>query len=310
MSCRRFATEQCIDLDHQTNSATFYSNLYQMSSTQFHSVPFPDCGYVAPWRICPLNLCVVAPWRTCPLSLCVVAPWRTCLFSLCVGMLSCAPHGISAQVLFSFVFSGDPLCVLGRMRAAKRSRLLSVAGVGKVSDRGLQEMLAAVRREPQLLEDNTSSDAIQRAFDSVANAVKAESILEMEDGTQFTWFHAEPAAILRYFLRECRDFERLFKARLAARPCTPDSPWKLVLHTDEVTPGNALRPDNRRKSWLWYFSFVDLGAELLCREECWLPFGILRSHIVKDVRGGLSATFTSVLQAFLPGPKALTALAS
>ena len=196
------------------------------------------------------------------------------------------------------------------MRAAKRSRLLSVAGVGRVSDKGLQEILEAVRREPSLLEDNTDVAAIQRALDSLADSVGTYSTLVQEDGTEFRWFHARPAAILSYFMRECPDFARLFDQRLLARPCTPDSPWRMILYLDEATPGSALRPDNRRKGWLVFFSFVELGAELLCREEFWLPFGFRRSVIVKKVRGGLSAVFKSVLRAFLPVTKASTALAS
>ena len=149
------------------------------------------------------------------------------------------------------------------MRAAKRSRLLSVAGVGSVSDRGLQAILEAVRREPRLLEDNTDAAAIQRALDSLADSVGTYSTLVHEDGTEFRWFHARPVAILSYFMKECSDFARLFNQRLLARPCTPDSQWRLILYLDEATPGSALRPDNRRKGWLVFFSFVDIGTELL-----------------------------------------------
>ena len=46
---------------------------------------------------------------------------------------------------------------------------------------------------------------------------------------------------------------------------------------------------------------MELGAELLCKEEFWLPFGFIRSVIVKKVRGGLSAVFKSVLRAFFTG---------
>ena len=43
------------------------------------------------------------------------------------------------------------------MRAAKRAkrqRLLSIAGVGRISDTGLEAVLAAIRKEPELLDDN------------------------------------------------------------------------------------------------------------------------------------------------------------
>ena len=52
-----------------------------------------------------------------------------------------------------------------------------MAGVGRVSDKGLQEILEAVRLEPRLLEDNTDDAAIQRALDSLADSVGTYSIL-------------------------------------------------------------------------------------------------------------------------------------
>ena len=70
-----------------------------------------------------------------------------------------------------------------------------MAGVGSVSDRGLQAILEAVRREPRLLEDNTDAAATQRALESLADIVGTYSTLEKEDGTEFIWFHAGRVAI-------------------------------------------------------------------------------------------------------------------
>ena len=69
---------------------------------------------------------------------------------------------------------------------------------------------------------------------------------------------------------------------------TPDGPLHLILYLDGVTPGNVLRPDNRRKIWSFYASFREFGWQRLCYEECWLPLAVLRSNMEHDITGRVS----------------------
>ena len=48
---------------------------------------------------------------------------------------------------------------------------------------------------------------------------------------------------------------------------------RLVLYGDGITPGSALTSDNKRKSFVWYGSFLELGP-LLCHEEIPPPYGL------------------------------------
>jgi hypothetical protein len=50
---------------------------------------------------------------------------------------------------------------------------------------------------------------------------------------------------------------------------------------DEITPGAVLKLVNDRKSWAWYFTFLEFGSQYIAREELWIPIGILRSGITK-----------------------------
>lgn len=75
-----------------------------------------------------------------------------------------------------------------------------------------------------------------------------------------------------------------------------------VLYMDEVTPGNVLRPDNRRKFWAFYFGFLEVGSTSLCREQFWLPLGVLRTCIAHDVKGGVSYAVRALLRSLLIGP--------
>ena len=52
-------------------------------------------------------------------------------------------------------------------------------------------------------------------------------------------------------------------ARVAeANPPSVASPWKLILYTDEVLPGNQLAYRNARKMWAIYWSILEFGSAL------------------------------------------------
>lgn len=88
-------------------------------------------------------------------------------------------------------------------------------------------------------------------------------------------------------------------------PCTPATPWTLLFATDEVTPGNVLRPDNRRKHHALYVSFLEFGV-YLCKTSAWLPVGVLRSCICRRIVGGISAAVKYLLHSWFTGPGSLS----
>ena len=57
-------------------------------------------------------------------------------------------------------------------------------------------------------------------------------------------------------------FTQLLLATLATNPSTHDRHWKLILYGDEVVPGNQLQPENTRKVWALYYSFVEFHGIL------------------------------------------------
>ena len=181
---------------------------------------------------------------------------------------------------------------------AKRRRLQALAGLGGISDNALVNLLAAVREQPEIVSDSTSRQDIQRTHDEAWESVGQIDDLELTEGGTFKWYHSRPSLVLNYVLARCPAFSALFQSRLRASPCTPTSPWSIVLYADEVTPGAALKPVNERKSWAWYFTFLQFGIENISREELWLPFGILRSGITKTVKGGVSAVARCVVRSF------------
>ena len=51
---------------------------------------------------------------------------------------------------------------------------------------------------------------------------------------------------------------------------------RLVLYADGITPGNVISPDNKRKSIVWYVSFIEFGDKLMF-EELWVAVALART---------------------------------
>ena len=50
---------------------------------------------------------------------------------------------------------------------------------------------------------------------------------------------SHPFAMLDYTLRTSAPFWDFFTSRLVLHPSTPETPWRVVLYTDEIVPGNV-----------------------------------------------------------------------
>ena len=70
---------------------------------------------------------------------------------------------------------------------------------------------------------------------------------------------------------------------------------RLILYSDGLTPGNALGHDNKRKSVIWYASFLEFG-ELLCHEECWVSLACARQSWVRKAPAGASGLTCRLLR--------------
>lgn len=60
---------------------------------------------------------------------------------------------------------------------------------------------------------------------------------------------------------------------------------KGFLYIDEVTPGNVIAPDNKRKSYIVYYTWLELAKLRL--DLSWIPVTVLRHDDVSKITGGL-----------------------
>ena len=107
---------------------------------------------------------------------------------------------------------------------------------------------------------------------------------------------AHPLAMIWKAYRECDAFAAFLDARLVAQPCTPDTPWKMILYGDEVHPGDVLGGNKARKFQAVYYSFLEFGLVALSNESLWFTLTTTRSSLVKKAAGGMAQVFGEVLK--------------
>ena len=73
---------------------------------------------------------------------------------------------------------------------------------------------------------------------------------------------------------------------------------RIVIYVDECTPGNVLRHDLGRQVQCVYWALCDWPSWMLQRTAAWPVFAIVRSSIINEMPGGLTAFMGKVLHTF------------
>lgn len=166
--------------------------------------------------------------------------------------------------------AAQPVTNVSRLQALR-------ATLPYMSHRALSAVLQAAQQGP--LPDSCSRSSVARSRDA---AVKLEtpygplhqhirvSVVGEDDPVCLEVQH--PFAILYWQVRHCQRFARFIVRLHGRQPSSPVQPWKLVIYTDEITPGNQMAYQNARKLWGWYWSVLDFGSAALSDEEC-VTFG-------------------------------------
>jgi hypothetical protein len=170
----------------------------------------------------------------------------------------------------------------------RRAALLDIIRRKRVSDAALADILASISKHnlPAM-----SRTAIGRLSAAEFNEVGITLSLPLQSGRSFAWEVVDLGKLCAYFMRECNSFRDLMQ-----KATLQHNTLELILYLDEVTPGNVLRPDNKRKIWAIYGSFHQFGGTALQAESAWLTLACLRSDIAKQVTGGVSSAMRVLLK--------------
>ena len=189
-------------------------------------------------------------------------------------------------------------------RAGKRRKLNNIRRqVPHVTASALAAILLAVKQDG-LPEGGISRWSLRKARDVEATTQTPlgpiHQVLQLytPSGELRDVHVAHPLALLWATVDRCKPFADFFLDRLRACPVTPEAPWRLILYTDEVTPGNPLAHENHRRFQAVYFSFLEFEHNALSREDAWLCCAAMSSSTVKELCAGLSQMVGAILKLF------------
>jgi len=190
------------------------------------------------------------------------------------------------------------------MRTYGSEELASMRSNVYISHRGIEALLTAVQKEG--FPTNFTKSSQLRARNHVASTPVAtygklvEPIeLPLKNGrTQVVWIQ-NPLAALCDAMHNLKGYASMVrKAMGEAHPPSSDKPWHLVIYSDEISM-SPLKED-RRKTMAVYYSFLELGADLLMREEAWFTVAVVRSTLLKQISGGASYMYRRILHQMFP----------
>jgi hypothetical protein len=119
--------------------------------------------------------------------------------------------------------------------------------------------------------------------------------LKLKDGATMDWPLPNVSSLLLWHY-ECNPLFR--EAMVAAVKAKPNTPLRLIVYSDEFTPGNVLHPEQRKKCCMWYLSVMEF-AQALSREHLWIPIAGLLSSKMKALSGTASQAHRVLMETAL-----------
>ena len=180
-----------------------------------------------------------------------------------------------------------------------KRRRTDLRSFGGISDTQLSELLRHIKENPDLLKETALDRHQVRRIDesSFGEYVSCKCPLPLSCGGTFDLEVADPLRTLKFLCRQAECFGRLLDN--SSKTFSADHVYKVIVYYDEVTPGNLLRLDNRRKFWSFYWSLLEFNHRLVL-SDARIPLAVLRSWKAADVKGKLSGVVAQIVQAIAP----------
>ena len=125
--------------------------------------------------------------------------------------------------------------------AAKRARILDVAGLKGVSDSALECILRSLN-----VARGVNRHSVQRSYAAAFRKYGTQLSLPMADGSgDFSWSISRIDLIIPYFARHAP----YFRCALEQALNTSGRGLTIIAYLDDYTAGNPLANDTRRKAW-------------------------------------------------------------
>ena len=144
-----------------------------------------------------------------------------------------------------------------------------------------------------------SMTTLKRMSWSILDTIGTDIDVALSAGGSRTITVIRPQEKIPYMIQHVECFRTIIEATLKTFPCTRSTPLTLELHVDEISTGNPLRADSKRKLHTIYGTFLELDI----RTDGRLPLAVVRSTEAQKIRGGFSGFIATYLRHISLDPK-------
>ena len=179
---------------------------------------------------------------------------------------------------------------------------MSLGRASFVSKSGIAGLLGAVKKDglPTSFDRRSQYRARKQVTSTTTPYGKLVDTLPLPRGRSIAY--QNPLAFFWYNCQKSADYAEVVRQALDRSPCTPASPWNIVLYQDGVDPSDGLSNNHSRKSCVWYWSFLEFGLRDLAKEEVWGTLCVMRATTANSLPGGITTLFGKLLGLFFGTP--------
>ena len=167
-------------------------------------------------------------------------------------------------------------CALMESPSAKRIRLIGIAELKARLPYIPSSALAAVlkvAKDTKLLEVHNRKALRQSRQEYVTQSTTYGPIHQrMDIAEDLSTEVQHPMAMLWHCAKYSQSFSSLLQWCLSKFTSDLAHQWRIILYSDEGSPGNQLAYKHERKTWAVYWSFMEFGPALSCED-------IMRMHL-------------------------------
>lgn len=217
-----------------------------------------------------------------------VSPLR---FSNCAGPRARTGRDLASRLHFSHLTKAmSRLSSIGRQRYVSSSALAAV-----LKDVQQHGMPSATSRSSIKRSREKELSEMTNQFGSILRYTDFEPENEEDNQIRLPFIH--PFVFLQHCMSQCDAFQRYWNEYLTGVGESPMDPLQILIYSDEISPGNALRHDPTRKVQIIYWTIKQGGG--LGVDQLWWTLGIVRSNVVSQLKGGMSCYVKRALEHFV-----------
>ena len=169
-----------------------------------------------------------------------------------------------------------------------------------VSQSGLAAILKSIKENG--LPNSISRSGIKRARDAaLPDELWTTVEFEMDNGSFKQFPCVQPVLLLRHMIEVIPSFAEFFFSKLQQHPNDANRKWKVCIYSDEILPGNIIKPRNDRKLVAMYYSLCEFDGATSA-EDMWFVLCCIRSNLVKKIKSGWSQVFRVMTELFFKDP--------